>query len=232
MSYLAAVRHPWPCLVFLVPLLAGYEIGVARLDGTTAEPVRAGVDLWIRHWLAENGVTEIVVAPGALLLLLAFWSIWQWKERPERVFTAVFGIVLEGVLFGLGLWMLCANAPAIFAHFGLPLAALGANAEAKAVTFVGVGIYEEVVFRLVLFAGLARLINFVLVPKIVAVPMALIASSAVFALAHHWVQTDPFLPAVFLTRLMIGAYCALLYWWRGIGVAVGAHIVYDLVVGL
>ena len=83
-----------------------------------------------------------------------------------------------------------------------------------------------------LFAGLARIINFVLVPKLVAMPMALIASSAVFALAHHWVQTDPFLPAVFLTRLMIGAYCALLYWWRGLGVAVGAHIVYDLVVGL
>ena len=75
-------------------------------------------------------------------------------------------------------------------------------------------------------------LNFALVPKLFALPLALVASSALFALAHHWVQTDPFLPAVFMTRLMIGAFCALLYWWRGLGVAVGAHIVYDLVVGL
>ncbi|MBO0699481.1 MAG: CPBP family intramembrane metalloprotease, partial [Zavarzinella sp.] len=57
-------------------------------------------------------------------------------------------------------------------------------------------------------------------------------SAAAFALAHHFVQTDPFVPAVFLTRMLIGVYCALLFWLRGLGVAVGAHIVYDIVVGL
>ena len=69
------------------------------------------------------------------------------------------------------------------------------------------------------------------VPWIAAIPVAVLVSAALFALAHHFVQTDPFVPSVFLTRMLVGAYCAVVFWLRGLGVAVGAHIVYDIVVG-
>lgn len=231
MTYLAAVRHPWPCLVFLVPLLGSYEIGVARLSADGGPSLRAGIELWLRQWLTQAGPYPPFLVPAALVLLLALWTVWRWSDRPDRLFTTVFGIALEGVVFGLGLWTVCLNAPAILTRMGLPPAAVG-GAGPELVTYVGVGIYEEVLFRLLGFACLARLLRFVLVPAVAAVPMAVLASAAAFALAHHFVQTDPFVPSVFLTRLLVGAYCAVLLWLRGLGVAVGAHIVYDIVAGL
>ena len=79
---------------------------------------------------------------------------------------------------------------------------------------------------------LARVIQIALIPVLIARPVALVASAAAFALAHHFVQSDPFVPSVFLMRVLIGIYCGLLFWWRGLGVAVLAHVVYDVVVGL
>ena len=115
-------------------------------------------------------------------------------------------------------------------HYKPMYAAIG-EPDGRLITFIGVGIYEETIFRLIAFAWLARLLQFALVPGIAAIPMAVLVSAAVFALAHHIVQTDPFVPGVFLARMLVGAYCALLFWMRGLGVAVGAHIVYDIVAG-
>jgi membrane protease YdiL (CAAX protease family) len=157
--------------------------------------------------------------------------MWRWADRPSHIVIVVFGVLLEGVVFGLGLWTLCLNAPAILDQVGLTPMAVGGPSP-KLVTYAGVGVYEEVIFRLIAFAWLARVLRIALVPGIAAVPMAVLVSSAVFALAHHFVQTDPFVPGVFLTRVLVGAYCAVLYWLRGLGVAVGAHIVYDVVVGV
>ena len=33
-GYFGATRHPWPCFLFLVPLLASYEAGLIWLGGT------------------------------------------------------------------------------------------------------------------------------------------------------------------------------------------------------
>jgi hypothetical protein len=231
MTYLSAVRHPWPIAVVLVPLLGAYEIGVARLTGANGESLRAGIDLWIRKWLAENGGYPPILIPGTVLGLLLLWTAWKWKDRPENVFTAVFGIALEGVAFGLGLWALCLNAPTLLERAGLPAAAIG-ESDARIITFLGVGLYEEIIFRLIGFALLARVIQVALIPALIARPAALVASAAAFALAHHFVQSDPFVPAVFLTRMLIGIYCGLLLWWRGLGVAVLAHVAYDVMVGL
>jgi len=228
-GYLAAVRHPWPCLVFLIPLLAAYELGVWRMAGPNGESLRAGVELWLREWLAQAGSVPPALIPAVLGGLLTVWAMWRWSDRPERLFTTVFGIALEGIIFGLGLWVLCLNAPAILDRAGLVPASVGMNPQL--VTYVGVGIYEEVLFRLIGFAWLAFLLRLAFVPWIAAVPMAIVVSAALFALAHHFVQTDPFVPSVFLTRMLIGGFCAILFWLRGLGVAIGAHIVYDIVVG-
>ena len=229
-GYLAGVRHPWPSLVFLVPLIALYELGVARLASPSGESLRAGVELWLRQWLGQAGQLPPVLIPATVVGLLLLWALWRWSERPDHLFSTVFGIALEGVIFGLGLWTLCLNAPLILERAALPTMAVG-GPNPRLVTYVGVGVYEEAIFRLIAFAWLARILRIALVPGIAAIPMAILASSAAFALAHHFVHTDPFVPGVFLTRMLVGVYCAILFWLRGFGVAVGAHIVYDIVVG-
>src|SRR4051794_33770095 len=50
-SYVAATRHPWPCFLFLLPLLAAYEGGVLWVGGAQSEAFRNGADSWLRWGL-------------------------------------------------------------------------------------------------------------------------------------------------------------------------------------
>jgi membrane protease YdiL (CAAX protease family) len=230
-GYLAGVRHPWPCLIFVSFMLALYELGVNRLQSESSESLRAGLELWLRQWLAQTGNVPPLVIPATVVGFLLVCAMWRWSDRPRHLIVTVSGITVEGVLFGVGLWGICLNAPALLDQMGLPPMNI-ASPDPKLVTYIGVGIYEEVIFRLIAFAFLARILRIALVPYVAAIPVAMLASSALFASAHHLVQTDPFVPSVFVTRMLVGVYCALLYWTRGLGVAIGAHVVYDIVVSM
>jgi hypothetical protein len=232
MTYFSAVRHPWPCLAFLIPVLGVYEYGVARFAGPNGESLRSGVDIWIRKWIAENGSVPPAFLPVAILAPLIAWTIWRWKDRPKNVFTAVFGIALEGVVLGLALWAICLNAPALFDNLAVEKAAIDGGLDSRAITFLGVGVYEEVVFRLIGFALLVRILRIAFVPNLAAVPTAILLSAVAFSMAHHVVQSDTFAVPLFLTRVLIGVCLGIVYYWRGLGVAITAHIVYDVVVTL
>jgi membrane protease YdiL (CAAX protease family) len=120
-------------------------------------------------------------------------------------------------------------------HFGIRLQWNAARVQAigQAITFVGAGIYEEVLFRLLLFSALAFLLRLAYLPSLLAVPLAAVGSAALFSGAHH---VGPFGesydPYVFLFRMVAGVYFALVFRLRGFGVAAGAHALYDVVVGV
>jgi hypothetical protein len=81
--------------------------------------------------------------------------------------------------------------------------------------------------------GLAGILRFAFLSWPAALILAAIGSSVLFAGAHHvgphGEQFDAF---VFLFRFTAGLYFALLFWWRGFGIAVGAHAGYDVLVGV
>ena len=69
--------------------------------------------------------------------------------------------------------------------------------------------------------------------KMVAVLLAAPASATLFSAAHHLgPYGQPYDNYLFLFRLAAGVYFALLYQWRGFGVAVGAHACYNLMVSV
>jgi hypothetical protein len=230
-GYFAAVRHPLPCFILMLVLLAIYETGVARLSAPDGTSLRAGIELWILDWLSPFGPLPPFVIPATALSLLLLWTLWKWRDRPENLFIALFGVIIEGMVFGLGLWLACLNAPALLEQSGLSLAAID-GLDSRLITFLGVGVYEEVAFRLILAAWLARILHIVFVPWVAAIPMAIVVSAVTFALAHHLVQSEPFVPMVFAMRALIGTYLALVFWMRGLGVAIGAHIVYNVMASL
>ena len=55
-DYFPATRHPWPCFLFLLPLLVLYEAGVLLLGGMHPETLRNGADNWLRWGLGSMGV--------------------------------------------------------------------------------------------------------------------------------------------------------------------------------
>src|SRR5262249_8158612 len=99
-------------------------------------------------------------------------------------------------------------------------------------TFVGAGIYEEVLFRMGLFAGLRWLLKHVGLPPLAPSLLAATVSAVAFAAAHHIGPQGEKLDAfVFLFRTLAGVYFAFVFQLRGFGIVVGAHVGYDVLVG-
>jgi membrane protease YdiL (CAAX protease family) len=233
-AYLHATRHPWPCLLFLVPLLAAYEGGVLWLGGPD-DSLRNGADAWIRLGLETLGVQFSYLAPLLLALVFLGWS-WAWRtNKPGDLLGVVAGMAIESIVFALGLWAVCRASLPVLEGMGVVLAAPPFSHEAagRVVTFLGAGIYEEALFRLLILGGLAWLLRLVGVPGAAAGATAVIASAALFAAAHHVGPFgEPFHAGRFIFRFLAGLYFALLYQFRGFGVAAGAHACYDVMVGL
>ena len=84
-SYWSFTRRPLPSLVFLLPILLAYELGVAWLGTGRAGSFRTGVDAWVRHGLAGFGLTDRWLPPLALVAVLLGWQAFDrrgWRFRP------------------------------------------------------------------------------------------------------------------------------------------------------
>jgi hypothetical protein len=247
-GYVSATRHPWPCLVFVFPLLVAYEVGVLLLGGDRPETVRNGADHWVRWGLGAAGVPLSWLPPALLAAVFVLWAWGRRGDRPDDLGSVLSGMALESVSFALGLWGLSrALAPLLHsAGIELTLAALGDPEAApspplvaaepalrQVVTYLGAGIYEEALFRLALFSAVAGLLRWLELPGLFAVLLAAAASAAVFSVAHHvGPYGQGYSNYLFLFRLLAGLYFALLYHLRGFGIAVGAHACYNVMVSV
>jgi membrane protease YdiL (CAAX protease family) len=105
------------------------------------------------------------------------------------------------------------------------------------VTAVGAGIYEELVFRLILICALMVLFQDVIgLSHQNAIALSVLISAALFSAHHHVVWIDgrlvrgaPFIWAEFGFRTIAGIYFAILFAIRGFGITAGAHAFYDII---
>jgi membrane protease YdiL (CAAX protease family) len=99
--------------------------------------------------------------------------------------------------------------------------------------YLGAGIYEEALFRLGLYTILFSLFRLLDAPNWLSICVAALMSSVLFSAAHHLgPYGQPYSNPVFLFRLAAGLYFAALYQTRGIGIAVGAHACYNVMVSI
>lgn len=104
---------------------------------------------------------------------------------------------------------------------------------ARAVTYVGAGIYEEVLFRLLLLPACYVWFRMLQAGPRASAVLAVVTTSLMFALAHYVGPAgDTLVPYTFCFRAAAGAYFAALFLTRGFGITVGTHAAYDLIVGV
>ncbi len=108
------------------------------------------------------------------------------------------------------------------------------------VTGVGAGIYEELVFRLILICTLMVLFHDVIgLNHQNSVVLSVLISAALFSAHHHIVWIDgrlgrsaPFAWGEFGFRTLAGVYFAILFAVRGFGITAGTHAFYDIIATL
>jgi hypothetical protein len=101
------------------------------------------------------------------------------------------------------------------------------------VTSVGAGIYEELVFRLILICALMVLFQdlFALDQKN-AIILSVLISSALFSAHHHLAPGAAFSWSQYIFRTMAGVYFAVLFAVRGFGITAGTHAFYDIIANI
>jgi hypothetical protein len=235
-DYLKSTRHPFSSLMFILPLLIVYEGGVLLLAPQSSSlELRNGADAWVRTQLVAAGVNFAWTLPILLVAFLCGATAWDWKERPKKQFTAFFGMILESLVFAVGLWALSRNFLPLLDRVGVPTHSIGFQTPAtgQVVRYIGAGIYEEVLFRLAIFGVLSLLLQVILIPKYVAIPIAAVAGALAFSAAHHLgTNGEAITTPVFLFRAVAGLIFTILYAGRGLGIAVGAHAGYNILVGV
>lgn len=238
-------RRPCQSLWFVLPFLLMYEVGV-RTSTPVPGGVRSGADVWIRQAILEAGWTVDWIFPILVPLILLGWHVWR-RDRWSCHWETLSGMFAESLLFALLLVLLGQMAHAAFTA-GTPWL-LATGRMHRAVSFLGAGIYEELLFRLMLLPVMYGGCRLVLMPRWLSACGAMIGSSLLFATAHY-VETAAFLSPIeiattlnrvletpelwysFTFRFLAGITFSWLFWYRGFGVAAGCHMLYDLIVGV
>jgi len=239
-SYWQLSRTPLTSLVFTLPLVLAYEGGVLLLGRGSP---RNGADVWLRHLLDALGFGQYFLLP---LLTVVGLLVWQYlsHDRWKVSLAALPGMAAECtlwavVLIGIGrlqqsLWPFH---PGLLEWESLQLhgdAGFGWHTLlARLVGFCGAGLYEEVLFRLLMLPIAVWAFERLGCSTLAAGFWALVLSSLLFSVAHYIGPLgDSFTLYSFTFRTVAGLFFALLFLLRGFGIAAGTHFFYDLLVGL
>lgn len=239
-GYWSSTRRPLPSLALVAPIAIAYEAGVVWLGGASSMIGRTGADAWMRQALAEIGLRDQWFPPLALLLILLGWQAirpLEWRFSP----MIVVGMVLESLIFayalvGVGRLLDMGFGFLEQSDFTIPVLSLAADPSREELTrlvgFLGAGVYEEALFRLLLVPIFFQLLRGLQTPQVFASALAVTGSSLLFSLAHHAGSPgEAFVWFNFVFRWMAGVFFAWIFIIRGFGIAVGAHTAYDILVG-
>jgi membrane protease YdiL (CAAX protease family) len=104
---------------------------------------------------------------------------------------------------------------------------------ARLIGFCGAGLYEEVLFRLLLLPLVVWVLQRLGFSMFSAGLCALLSTSLLFSAAHYvGPDGDTLQLYSFFFRTMAGIFFAALFLLRGFGIAAGTHAAYDLVIGI
>ncbi len=234
-SYWRDARAPRDALVLAAPLLLLYEGLAALTAGTGAGAVRNGADVMLTELVAAVAGARAPFVLGLLLLGGGGWLIvrdWQAHGAPARgrlalMFAESVGwAALTGVVVG-------SLTQGLLSRLHLLAAGPGGFGPATQLALsLGAGLFEELLFRVLLVGGLLFATRVLLGWGAAASTATAVLGSALVFSAFHYVGPfgDAFTVASFTFRALAGLWFSGLYVTRGFGITAWAHALYDVLV--
>ncbi len=215
-------RRPLASLVFLAPLLVAYEAGVLLLGAQN------GADAFLRRLLDLLGFGQHFVLPVLTVCILLAWH--YLVREPWRLSGGIIsGMAVECVGLGICLRVILFLQDMLFRVFDDPGALSIGDRVKEAVGLLGAGIYEELLFRLILLSLAAWALRRMGVAPRPAMIASAIFTSLLFAAAHNvGPYGEPLQAFRFLFRVLAGLFFAAVFLYRGFGIAAGSHAAYDI----
>ncbi|MDH3584493.1 MAG: CPBP family intramembrane metalloprotease [Phycisphaerae bacterium] len=223
-NYFTRSQQPLHALMLLLPMVLLYEAGalfiLARegISNLAQSYLRAALELFGAAGSFLPGLAVVVVLLSMHIVRRDPWRL-DWRLYLAMAFEAVaLGICL--LLFAL-------------VARGLPLAPIR-SLPADLTISLGAGIYEELVFRLMLIALIHLLIVDVMKQSDRwGAWSAVLVSALLFSLYHFGgAEPPPFNLGNAVYYFLSGLYLAAIYILRGFGIVAATHAVFDIMINL
>ena len=241
-SYWAASRAPRYSLIFALPLFLLYEALAAVLSGTPgAVGVRNAADVALKTpFLIFSGARGSLAFFATVIATFIFFvarDLTRTRDRLQpRTFAMMFGesavlALLLGIVVGTITQRLLGGLSALSAQAGAsPLESLGMGT--KLMLALGAGLYEEILFRVLLVGGLAAGFAWLLGGRTwLTSTIAAVLGALIFSAFHYIGEYgDQFTLASFTYRTIAGLAFSGLYLVRGFGITAWTHALYDVYV--
>lgn len=226
-GYFQDSELPFTSLIFLLPLIVLYEIGTEYL--TTA--AQHGQDQQIiaftmmRQFFRLCGVHGQHIPAVAVVTILLSVHVAH-NGRWTFHLSTLLGMVSESLLLALPLLAMARELSRYF-----PLAATHASRQDLFIMSVGAGVYEELVFRLILFSFLSFALKDALRLNSLWVHLGVVVISALaFSCYHYLSPSEHFQWRSFTFRTIAGAYFGVIFLLRGFGITAACHASYDILI--
>lgn len=230
-AYLWATRSASYGFLSALPLLLLYEVLIVLANGTQIAQVRVGAEVWLKQLLAFFGATGMGVLGIIVLVIgIAVFAYERRKAIPIRL-KYLLGLVGESAVYAVVTALLVSTAVGVLfavAPVG-PQQAMGLWTQLA--LSIGAGLYEELVFRVLLVGGLFWVLRRLMRGEIAAYVVAALVGALLFSAVHYiGALGDPFELPSFVFRFFFGLVLNVIFLVRGFGVAAWTHALYDVLV--
>jgi hypothetical protein len=227
-------RSPRYAVLFAAPLLLAYELSAWLLSSGTGSGVRNGADVILKSVFVQlggrNGVVafEVVLALAGLILVVR-----DWRRHPGPLRWSVFPLMLlESLVLGLAIGVVLRYLTAALLHFFVLSNPGGLGTPTQLMVSLGAGIYEELLFRVILVGVLSLVARRVFGWGTRGAGFFAVILSALIFSAFHYIGAygDTLQLSSFVFRFLAGLVFSTLYVLRGFGITAWTHALYDVIV--
>ncbi|MEL6614192.1 MAG: CPBP family glutamic-type intramembrane protease, partial [Bacteroidota bacterium] len=178
---------------------------------------------------------------AAVVIIIGGVVFWMERDRRPPIRASYFyGIIGESLVYAVVLaFLVSALIVSVFAVWLAPVDPVPlALAQMRELSLplqlalsIGAGLYEELVFRVMLVGGMFLGLRVLVRDHRIAYVIAAVIGAAIFSWVHHLgALGDPFEVNVFAYRFVFGLALNAVFLLRGFAVAAWTHALYDILV--
>jgi predicted Abi (CAAX) family protease len=223
-DYFRKSSSPLYSFIITLPIFLIYELGIFWMRNIEFNYIQNGADVLIEQIILKLGFDVIYVSSIIFLFILLIIIYYQKRHfNSLSISRSYLGVMfLESMVYASILFFLMGN---------LYLMDVSTNdIYCNMILSLGAGIYEELIFRVLLIYISYQSIKFLFrLDKFSANFYAVILSAILFSL-FHFIGAESFNQEAFAVRFIAGIFLASLYVQRGFGITAITHSFYDIFV--
>ncbi len=225
-DYLTRSRNLPKSFLFILPLLVFYEIGIILYGAETKNTA----DVIVKKPFEFFGDNASLIF-NSLIIIISLCSIF-YVEKKNRLSSRIFiPMLIESTVYGLSLGYIIL----FFVHGHLPfdITNLYVQSFIKGIIIsLGAGVYEEILFRMLLLStSYFIIVKALRINPAIGSFFSILICAFIFSIMHYIGSTgDSFSIHSFSFRLVAGIILSAIFIFRGLGIAVYTHAIYDILV--